>query len=156
MKSLDEIIENSNEVREVKRALAVKLVKNGIAPSQAAETLKVSEQFVSKWKVIFEKDGAESLTLAHKGRNGFLTGEQHLEVVQWIQAKTTLTLEALANYVETEFNVKYKSKQSLYDLLEEGGMSWHKSEKVNPRRDEKMVAERREELKKSYWTMKKR
>ncbi len=156
MKSLDEIIENSNEVREVKRALAVKLVKSGVAPEQVAETLKVSEQFVSKWKVIFEKDGAESLALGHKGSQGFLSTEQHLQVIKWIQAQPTLNLEALASYLETGFNVQYKSKQSLYDLLEEGGMSWHKSEKVNPRRDEKMVVERREELKKSYWTMKKR
>ena len=46
MKSLDEIIENSKEVREVKRALAVKMVLGGMTPRQIAENLKVSEQFI--------------------------------------------------------------------------------------------------------------
>lgn len=64
MKSLDEIIENSKEVCEVKRALAVKMVLGGMSPRQMAEHLKGSEQFISKWKVVFEKDGAQSLKLA--------------------------------------------------------------------------------------------
>ncbi len=34
MKSLDDIIENSNQVREVKRALAVKMVLGGLSPEK--------------------------------------------------------------------------------------------------------------------------
>ncbi len=156
MKSLDEIIEKSNEVREVKRALAVKMVAGGISPKQVAENLKVSEQFISKWKVIFETGGAESLVLAYKGRNGFLTKKQRKEVIEWIRAKISLTLEELISHLETVYRVRYQSKQSLYELLSEGGMSWHKSEKVNPKRDAELVLERRESLKKSYWTMKRK
>lgn len=156
MKSLDEIIENSNEVREVKRALAVKLVLGGIAPRQVAENLKVSEQFISKWKVIFENSGAEALRLAYKGSQGFLTTEQRAEVVEWIEAKATLTLEELISHLAETYGVNYRSKQSLYELLSEGAMSWHKSEAVNPKRDEELVLQRRAELKKSYWTIKRK
>jgi putative transposase len=151
MKSLDDIIENSNDVREVKRALAVKMLKSGISSDQVAENLKVSPQFISKWKVIYEKDGAKGLALAYRGSTGYLTAEQSLQVIGWIESKTSLTLGQLADYLERQFFVSYKSKQSLYDLLEAGGMSWHKSEKVNPRRDEQLVKERREELKKNSW-----
>lgn len=151
MKSLDEIIENSKEVREVKRALAVKMVLGGMTPRQIAENLKVSEQFISKWKVMFEKAGVESLRLAYQGSQGFLTASQRGEVVEWIKEKTNLTLEELMSHLKEVYQVVYRSKQSLYELLAEGEMSWHKSEKVNPKRDEVQVLERREMLKKSYW-----
>ncbi|MDQ3258819.1 MAG: hypothetical protein M3R15_33960 [Acidobacteriota bacterium] len=36
-----------------------------------------------------------------------------------------------------------------YDLMMAGGMSYHKSEKKNPKRDETLVLARREEIKKS-------
>lgn len=152
MKSLDEIIENSKDVREVKRALAVKMVLGGFAPQQVGETLKVSGQFISKWKVIFENDGAQKLSLAYQGSQGYLSDAERSEVVKWIKAKDSLALEELISHLQEVYSVTYRSKQSLYDLFTEGGMSWHKSEKVNPRRDEKLVLERRAELKKNYWT----
>ncbi len=101
MKSLDEIIENSKEVREVKRALAVKMVLGGMTPRQIAENLKVSEQFISKWKVVFKKAGVESLRLAYQGSQGFLTAAQRGEVVEWIKEKTiaVLRIERLSSKV---------------------------------------------------------
>lgn len=44
----------------------------------------------------------------------------------------------------------YQSKQSYYELLEAGGMSYHRSEKSNPQRDQDQVLERREEIKKNW------
>ena len=43
----------------------------------------------------------------------------------------------------------YESKQSYYDLLHEGRMSWKKTEKMNPKREESEVVPRREEIKKT-------
>jgi putative transposase len=154
MKRLDEIIEKSKEVREVKRALAVKMVLGGMPGKQVAETLKVSEQFISKWKGVFEREGAEGLRLAYQGSLGFLTKEQREEVIEWIKAKGTISLEPLISHLARVYEVSYGSKQSLYELLNEAGMSWHKSEKVNPKRDKALVMERRESIKKSYWSMK--
>jgi len=54
------------------------------------------------------------------------------------------------DYVEEHFGVVYQSKQSYYDLLQLGGMSYHKSEKRNPKRDEAQVIARREEIKKKW------
>jgi len=42
--------------------------------------------------------------------------------------------------------VVYKSKESYYQLLKEGGLSWKRSEKVNPKRDEEKVEQKREEI----------
>ena len=44
----------------------------------------------------------------------------------------------------------YQSRQSYYDVLEAGGMSYHRSEPVNPKRDEVRVLTRREEMKKNW------
>jgi hypothetical protein len=51
MNSLDEIINGSLDVREVKRALSVKMVESGLTPAAVSELLNVSLQYISKWKV---------------------------------------------------------------------------------------------------------
>jgi len=38
-------------------------------------------------------------------------------------------VEALRDYIEEQYGVVYRSKQSYYELLEAGGMSYHRSEK---------------------------
>jgi len=54
------------------------------------------------------------------------------------------------DYVEEQYGVVYHSKQSYYELLEMGGMSYHRSEKKNPKRDEEQILARREEIKKNW------
>src|SRR5216684_980258 len=49
-----------------------------------------------------------------------------------------------------QYGVVYQSKQSYYEFLEAGGMSYHRSEKVNPKRDAAQVLGRREEIKKNW------
>jgi transposase len=68
----------------------------------------------------------------------------------------TITVEAVRDYLEEQYGVVYESKQSYYDLMQAAGMSYHKSEKKNPRRDEGKVLERREEIKKSWVSIGKR
>ena len=62
----------------------------------------------------------------------------------------TVTVEEVRDYIEEHYGVVYQSKQSYYDLLEAGGMSYHRSEKGNPKRDEAQVLARREEIKKNW------
>ena len=59
-------------------------------------------------------------------------------------------MEAVRDYIEERYGVVYHSKQSYYELLEAGGMSYHRSEKSNPKRDEGQVLARREEIKKNW------
>ena len=49
-----------------------------------------------------------------------------------------------------KYLVIFKSKQSYYDLLSLGGLSWHKTQKSNPKKDEVLVLEKREEIKKNW------
>ena len=154
MNTLDEIIDNSNDTREVKRALAVKMQQNEIAPRQIAALLNVSEQFISKWKVRFEQAGAAALRLAYTGSRSYLSGERRQATLCWIVEQETVTIEEVAGYLESEHKVEDQSKQSIYELLSEAGMSWHKSEKRHPKHDDQQVLERCEEIKKNCWRRK--
>ncbi len=150
MKSLDEIINESPEAREVKRALSVKMALQEVPTSQITALLNVSPQYVSKWRIQYEAGGAESLLLGYRGSESYLSQNQREEIYDWIQDQASLTVEALRDHIQEQYEVVYQSKQSYYDLLQAAGWSYHKSEKRHPQHDEALVIERRQAIKKSY------
>ena len=150
MKSLDEIINESQETREVKRALSVKMALQEVPTSQITALLNVSPQYVSKWRIQYEAGGAAGLLLGYRGSESYLSQGQREEICHWIQSQNSLTVESLRDYIEEQYEVVYQSKQSYYDLLQAAGWSYHKSEKRNPKRDEALVVERRQAITKSY------
>jgi transposase len=150
MKSLDEMIDESKDVREVKRALSVKMVEHGLTPATVSVLLNVSVQYVSKWKVTYEGVGVDGLLLGYQGGSSYLSESDRDTVVGWIKSHETLSIEALRDYLEGTYGIVYQSKQSYYDLLDAGGMSYHHSEKRNPKRDEAQVQARRAEIKKNW------
>jgi len=150
MQDLDGIINEARDAREVKRAVSVRMGQQGFSPVQICRVLNVSPQYVSKWTGLYEAEGAVALRLGHRGSEGYLREAQRQEIVQWIGTHATLTVEAVRDHMEERYGVVYQSKQSYYELLEAGGMSYHRSEKVNPKRDEAQVLVRREEIKKNW------
>lgn len=152
MRSLDEIINESRDAREVKRAVCVKMALSEMPTVQVCTLLNISPQYVSKWRGKYEAEGAESLLLAHRGSESYLSDEDRAQIAAWIKARETISIEAVRDYVEGEFGVVYESKQSYYDLLRLGAMSYHKSEQRNPKRDEAQVLARRAEIKKKWST----
>lgn len=150
MNSLEAFIEQSQDVREVKRAVSVKMGLSGLAPAQICQCLQVSPQYVSKWKGVYEAEGVAALGLRYRGSEGYLSVEQQGAIAEWIGRHETLTVAEVRDYVEESFGVTYQSKQSYYTLLEAGGMSYHRSEKANPKHDSAQVLARREVLKKNW------
>lgn len=71
-------------------------------------------------------------------------------MLSWIGAQETISSEQVRDYLEEQYGVVYQSKQSYYELMQAAGLSYHKSEKRNPKRDEKQVFERRAEIKKKW------
>ena len=59
-------------------------------------------------------------------------------------------MEAGRDYVAERYGVVYPSQHSYYDLLEAGGLSYPRREKVNPQRDEAQGRARRAALKKNW------
>ena len=156
MDSLEAIIEQSKDVREVKRAMSVKMGLSGLAPAQICQCLQVSPQYVSKWKGVYEAEGVAALGLGYRGSESYLSAEQQREIAEWIGNHETLTVEEVRDHVEEHYGVRYRSKQSYYTLLAAGGMSYHRSEKTNPKRDSDQVRERRTEIKKNWRRTKRR
>ena len=57
------------------------------------------------------------IKLGHKGSKGYLTARQNTEVIEWLKNKEYCNLDELVTYLEPEFGVIYKSKQSYYELF---------------------------------------
>ena len=150
MDDIDEIINEARDAREVKRAVSVKMSAQGFSPVQISQVLNVSLQYVSKWKGLYEAGGGVVLRLGHRGSESYLGEEERQAILRWIGARETVSVEALRDYIEEQYGVVYRSKQSYYELLEVGGMRYHRSEKNNPKRDEAQVLARREEIKKNW------
>jgi len=147
MSSLEDIIDSPANL-EVKRALAVKMILVDFKTEDICALLNVSDSFVSKWKIMYENEGAEALKLNYKGGKGFLTEDQRYEIIFHLRNQPYCSVEELRDYIERHYGVVYQSKQSYYDLLKEGGLSWHQTQAINPNRDEAQVLQKREEIKK--------
>jgi putative transposase len=152
MLKIEEIIDVP-EGREIKRAIAVKMVILGFKTKGICDLLDVSDSFVSKWKIIYENEGADGLRLHYKGGVGFLTESQRNQILFHLKDKPHYSVEELRDLIERRYGVVYQSKQSYYDILKEAGLSWHRTQAVNPKRDEDQVLLKREEIKKNWTTV---
>ncbi|MGB3511798.1 MAG: helix-turn-helix domain-containing protein [Microcoleaceae cyanobacterium] len=57
VRELDELLKSNPDSRELKRALAVKLVIQGWSYQTIASLINVSKSYMSKWKKIYESMG---------------------------------------------------------------------------------------------------
>lgn len=149
MFDLEDII-GAPEGLEIKRALAVKMIIHNFKTKDICSLLDVSDSFVSKWKTIYENEGAEKLRLQYKGGTGFLTESQRFEILFHLKNQPRYSVEELKDWIERRYGVVYQSKQPYYDLLKEAGLSWHQTQAINPKRDESQVLLKREEIKKNW------
>lgn len=143
MRSLEEFIENSQDKREVQRAIAVKMLLYGYKHEEIMPILGVSSGFISKWKKAFFKSGVEGLKVAHKGSIGLLSPEQRSSIIEWLLTKQRWTLNELEYEISRKYGVTFSSKQSYYDLFNEARISWKKTQAHNPKYDEELVASKK-------------
>jgi transposase len=57
-----------------------------------------------------------------------------------------VSARALVTYIDEHYDVIYRSKQSYYDLFTTAGIRWKKTQKVNPKMDLELVAQKRQEI----------
>jgi putative transposase len=137
---LQEFIAFSPEAREVRKALALKLVYQDYLYKEIQRILDVSVGSIAGWKQAYEQDGIAGLRLNYKGRKSYLSAEQREEILSWLQTKECWELGELEYKLAFEYDVTYESKQSYYDLFNAAGMSWKKTTSSNPKADEDAVA----------------
>lgn len=150
MDSLVQMVEETQDARELKRALSVKRVLGGMATVEIGELLHVTPRYVRKWRGRYEREGVGALRVGYRGSESYLRGEQRQELEDWLGAQETVTVEEVRDEIEARYGIVYQSKQSYYDLLEASGLSYHRTEKGNPKRDAAPVRARREEIKKNW------
>ncbi len=146
MESLREFIRSNPDPRELKRALAVKMVKQNYSYYQIRDTLGVSVGFISNYQQKFEREGIEGLKLQYQGSQGYLTPAQRQEVIDWLKEKDYWQLSELKTHIEVTYSVVFASLQSYYSLFSEAGISWKKTQKSNPRKDPDLVKKKKIEI----------
>ena len=150
MDRLAQLIEETADVRELKRAVSVKLGEQGLATAAIGAVLQVTPRAVRKWRRRYEREGVEGLEVRNRGSESYLRVEQRQEVEDWLGARETITVEEVRAEIEARYGIVYQSKQSYYDLLNARGLSYHRTEKGNPKRSDAQVLEPREEIKKNW------
>ena len=98
------------EGREIKRAIAVKMIILGFKTQDICDVLDVSDSFVSKWKTIYENEGAGGLRLRYKGGAGFLTESQRNQILFHLKDKPHYSVEELRDLIERRYGVVYQSR----------------------------------------------
>jgi putative transposase len=150
MDTLAQLIEETTDVRELKRALSVKLGQEGMATEAVGKVLQVTPRAVRRWRKRYEQEGVTGLQVKYRGSESYLSVEQRQEIEDWLGAQETLTLEEVRDELEARYGIVYQSKQSYYALLDASGLSYQRTEKGNPKRNATQVLERRDEIKKNW------
>ncbi len=143
LEELTAFIKSNPDPRELKRALAVQMWLNGYKQREIQESLSVSSGFITKWSQLYDLLGLLGLKLGYRGSNGYLTADQKAATLSWIKAQNYWHLPELQAYLEDQYAVVFQSKQSYYDLFSEAGLSWKKSQNVNPKTDPEQVKKNR-------------
>ena len=143
-------ISKERDGRQVKKALAVKLLYQGHTYESVVEILDVSMGSINNWKQAYEQEGLEGFRPRHQGRKSYLNEEQRAEVLEWLAQKDIWTLGELECHLIEVYDVVYESKQSYYDLFESAGISWKKTSNVNPKGDPEVVAAKKLKFRSSW------
>lgn len=130
---LQEFIDSRPDAREVRKALAVKLVYQGYKYEEIQTILDVSVGSIASWKQAYTENGICGLRLNYKGRKSYLSDKHTEEVLSWLQTKEIWDLGELEYKLAFEYDVIYESKRSYYDLFDAGGISWKKNYWLEPK-----------------------
>ena len=88
---LDDFINQTKESKEIKKALAVKMILSGKSYHEVKELLNVSHSFIREWKNQALFHGLESLKLQYKGTQGYLKTVEKEQIIEWVRAQNYLT-----------------------------------------------------------------
>jgi putative transposase len=146
---LQAFLNEHRDSREYRRGLAVKLALQGYLYATICEMLDVTPGFISQAKTAYETTGIDGLRLKYQGGQPFLTDEQRQAVITWLKAQQTWSVEQLRSHIETTYAVVFKSTQSYYELLAEAGITYKRSQALNPKRDPEQVAAKKKPSRRS-------
>jgi putative transposase len=133
-------LREQRDVREYRRALAVKLVWQGYTYETIAAMLDMSPGYVSQAKRAYETQGISGLKLKYQGSTPYLSDEERQSVIDWLKTQQVWSVEQLQEYIQTTYGVIFQSRQSYYRLLADADISHKKAQSTHPKRDDARVA----------------
>lgn len=123
----------TSSARVAQRVLCILLKARGDTHAQIANTLLVSLNTVTRWIQIYVSLGLEALChFDCEGDPGELTEERLTALKDELRRKTYRTAKEVAQYIETNFQVKY-TERGAQALLHRLGLTFHKSALVQSR-----------------------
>jgi putative transposase len=137
---LTAFLAENRDVREYRRALAVKLMLHGYLYAAICEMLDVTPGFISHARKAYETQGTAGLMLKYQGTKPYLSPEQHQLVIDWLKQQDEWSIECLQEHIETTYGVVFQSRQSYYQLLADAKITYKRAQRANPRHDEEQVA----------------
>ena len=137
---LTAFLAEDRDVREYRRALAVKLALQGYLYAAISEMLDVTPGFISHAKKAYQTQGTAGLTLQYQGAKPYLSPQQRLSVSEWLKQQVEWSVERLQAHVEETYGVVFQSRQSYYQLLADAKLTYKRAQRANPRHDEQQVA----------------
>ena len=94
----------------------------------------------------FIENGVEELKLKYQGSKAYLSQAQRREIINYLDTQVYLSLQEFREYIEDKYDVRFKSNQSYYTLLDEAKISWKKTQKNNPKKNHELVETKKIEI----------
>ena len=129
IEELEDFIKKTKDGRELKRAVAVKMILQKKSYHDIKELISVWHSFISKWKNRFLVEGIESLKLQYRGGKGYLQPQQKQEVIDWLNDQDYCCLDNLREHIKVNYDIVFQSNQTYYSLFKEAKISWKKTQK---------------------------
>lgn len=150
IKELDEFVEDSSKKSpEVRRAQAVLLLDEGVPVDAINRITHISRTRMFAIYAAYMEFGTEALRDKRQGKpKELLTKKQRTEIIAIVGKKTPKqlgfgsefwTTGILGAWIEQKYDVKYKSKTSLYLVFRKASFSYHKPERRYHNRDEQEI-----------------
>src|SRR6476469_3283314 len=136
LQKLQDFISNTRDVREWKRASAVRLRLRGFSYREIEQKLEVSTSFIAQSQRKFLTQGIAGLKLGYRGSKSYLTLIQKLEIKAWLIHTKNRNLSELERHLIEKYDVVFKSAQSYYQILNESQLTWQKANKENPKKNQ--------------------
>lgn len=87
--TLQDIMETGKPL-EIRRATVVSFRLSGVDRKTISDALHVSIAFVDKWYGVYARMGTYGLLLQYQGSDSYLTEQEYVEIISYIQKKKVL------------------------------------------------------------------
>ena len=136
MDRLARLIEETTDVRELKRALSVKLGEEGMSTEAIGVVLQVTPRAVRKWRKRYEREGVDGLQVRYRGSESYLSIEQRQEIEEWLGSQETITVDEVRDEIEARYGIVYQYQTILLRLTrrQRAELSPHGEGQSPPRR----------------------